>query len=110
MLPKVNPNLYNHIPQTQSRQKVSTDTEAQMCLRTASISNRDPIFYYFNEKSHKNELYIMNYLNSLPEVTSLLYFCHIYLPDDDLIHKFTLKPNTIFTLFDEDGKGTMQKL
>lgn len=51
----------------------------------------------------------MNYLNSLSEVTSLLYFCQIYLPDEYLVNKFDLKQNTIFTLFDEDGKGNMKK-
>lgn len=51
----------------------------------------------------------MNYLNSLSEVTSLLYFCQIYLPDTGLTKKFGLKQNTIFTLFDVDGSGNMQK-
>ena len=52
----------------------------------------------------------MNYFNSQSEVTSLLYFCQIYLPDDDLVRKFSLKVNIIFTLFDPDQNGNMKKL
>lgn len=69
------------LPQAISRQRVSADTEAEHCLRTAALTNRDPIFFYFSEKAGDEKTYIINYLNSLPEVTSLMYFCQIYLPE-----------------------------
>lgn len=52
----------------------------------------------------------MNYLNSLPEVTSLLYMCQIYLPDEALVRKFGLKINTLFILYDPDQNGSVKKL
>ena len=91
LIPKDVNNIFGYIPQTVSRQRVSTETEADHCIRTAMASKRDPLFYYFNEKTHKNKLANMNYLNSLSEVTSFLYFCQIYLPDEFLTRKFTLR-------------------
>jgi len=52
----------------------------------------------------------MNYLNSMPEVTSLQFFCQVYLPDDELVKKFNLKQNSLFTLFDPDKTGHIKKL
>lgn len=79
-------------------------------MKTAAFSQRDPIFFYFNEKAGEEKTYIINYLNSLPEVTSLQYFCQIYLPDDHLKHKFGLKQDTIFTMSDPDQTGNMRKM
>ena len=102
--------MYNFVPQATSRQRVSTETEADHCIRTAMASHRDPVFFYFNEKTHKKQTQLMNYFNSQREVTELLYFCQIYLPDDDLVRKFSLKQNILFTLFDQDRNGNMKKL
>lgn len=52
----------------------------------------------------------MNYLNSLPEVTSLFYICQIYLPDESLVKRFSLKINTLFTLQEPDRNGGAKKL
>jgi hypothetical protein len=62
-----------------------------MCLKTALTSQRDPVLYWYNDKEQKNTLKLLEYFNSLPEVNSLIYFCQIYLPDQDLKKRFQLK-------------------
>lgn len=98
------------LPQNISRQRVSTETELEHCMRTAHVSERDPVFFYFKEKAKSEQVIIMNYLNSLPEVTSLLYICQIYLPDDYAIMKYELKINTLFTIYEPDKNKNVKKL
>lgn len=86
---------------------VETETEADMCLRTAKASQRDPLFFYFDEKQNKDNILVMNYLNSLPEVASLFYICQIYLPEESLVKKFAIKPNSLFTLLEAENKGAV---
>lgn len=52
----------------------------------------------------------MNYFNSLPEITSLIFICQISVPDESLIKKFGINQNSMFTLKDHDQKGHLQKL
>ncbi len=43
-------NIYDYLPQTPVRQKISAESEAQMCLKTAMASKKDPVIYWYNEK------------------------------------------------------------
>lgn len=82
-----------------------------MCLKTAHASKRDPVIYWYNEKQHKNTLKLLEYFNSLPEATSLIYFCQVYLPDEDLISRFQLRENSLFSMVNQNPRtGEMQKL
>ena len=40
--------LYAKLPQEQARQKITTETESQMCINGAKATDREPIFFYFN--------------------------------------------------------------
>jgi len=45
----------------------------------------------------------------MPEVTSLVHFCQIYLPDDDMIKTYSLVRNSLFSMMNMNNKGEMQK-
>jgi hypothetical protein len=75
-------NLYEYLPKLAARQQISSSSEADLCYKTAETSEKELIFFYFNEKTHQNSLSLLKYFNSLPEVTSLLHFCQFYLPDN----------------------------
>lgn len=54
---------------------------------------------------------LLEYFNSLPEVTSLIYFCQVYVPDNDLISRFQIKENSLFSMMDQNPQtGQIQKL
>jgi hypothetical protein len=83
-------NLYARVPQTPARQKITTEQETQLCIDGARISEKEPIFYYFNEKTHSTSLHLLKYFTSLEEVSSLLYFCQFLLPDEGVVKQFQL--------------------
>lgn len=80
--------LYPQLPQSQARQKITTEKESQMCIEGARATDKEPIFFYFNEKTHSTSLYLMRYFASLEEVNSLLYFCQFLLPEPDVVSQF----------------------
>ena len=90
--------MYRLLPQEQARQKITTEKETQLCIDGARVSQKEPLFFYFNEKTHAPSLYLMRYFISIKEVSSLLYFCQFLLPDEDVVRQFQLSENTIFTL------------
>jgi hypothetical protein len=59
-------NIFEYLPQAPVRQKISTGSEAEMCLKTALTSQRDPVIYWYNDKEHKNTLRLLEYFNRLP--------------------------------------------
>lgn len=103
-------NLHRELPQAEARQKVTTEKESQMCIEGAKAAQKEPVLYYFNERTHGVALSLLRYFGSLDEVSSLLYFCQIILPEEDIRKTYQLTENTIFTLTPPDEKGQSQKV
>jgi hypothetical protein len=53
-------------------------------MQAAKAAQKEPVLFYFNEKTHAKSLNLLRYFNSLKEVNSLLYFCQFFLPNDDV--------------------------
>lgn len=83
-------NLYDSLPKSTARQQITTVTEGDHCVKAAKAADKEPIFFYFNEKTHAKSLSVLKYFNSLPEVNSLLYFCQFYLPDEEVTRNYRL--------------------
>jgi hypothetical protein len=70
---------------------------------TAQTNDKFPIYSYYQTKSH-NE-FLVRYLNTLPGIQNLFYFCQVYIPDRFIVKKLDLKINTISTLIRDQKKA-----
>jgi len=55
-------NLYEYLPKLASRQQISSSSEADLCYKTAETSEKELIFFYFNEKLIKTHYPFLNTL------------------------------------------------
>lgn len=66
ILKKTTVDFYNELPKSLPRQTISNENEADLCLAAARTSQRIPVFFYLNDKTHSKTLNVIKYLNSLP--------------------------------------------
>ena len=50
---------YEYLPRIAPRQKISALSEAELCLKTAASSKRDPVFYWYDSKINSRVIMLL---------------------------------------------------